>query len=374
MNHSEMEFYWGVASGSSRRALSEAGGSGVTEHSEGRTVDRDEYPAPEYAMVSYATKMNEPFEGPEWMVDCGGYSVLSGHGEYETTCHEYVEWVAERDEQIAWWALRDWPYVEDLIDGSKTTVRDFQRQTVRDHIRCLEAADELGVDARPMAVLQGRDVRDYLWHVDYLREHGLLTDRVMIGSLVRGPGTTAEVRSTITQIREALPTGTELHGLGVKKQLLSDEHVVNALDSADSAAWNSSLASEAMAAGSTGNARFTWDRVMDAYASYRDELRERFDAAAASDAHVTVTRLGQWSAAPDVDPAQYALYECLCGALVDPNVPRPEPVGGKCRHCRRAAVNMTNRKIEQEAAEARAESGTAAGTADAAPTQQPGWS
>jgi len=372
VNHSEVEFYWGVASGSSRRALAEAGKSGVTEHSEGRAVDRDEYPAPEYAMVSYATKTNEPFGGPEWMVDCGGYSVLSGHGEYETTCREYVEWVAERDAQVAWWALRDWPYVEELIDGSKTTVRDFQRQTVRDHIRCFEVADELGVDARPMAVLQGRDVRDYLWHVDYLREHGLLTDRVMIGSLVRGPGTTAEVKSTITQIREALPANTELHGLGVKKRLLSDEHVVNALDSADSAAWNSSLASQAMASGSTGDARFTWDRVMDAYAEYRDDLRGRFDAAAASDVHVTVTRLGEWSASPDVDSVEYPIYECLCGALVDSNLPRPELVGGGCRHCERTVVNMTNRKIEEEAA-ARAQSAPTAATADATETDQLGW-
>ena len=341
MRHDELEFYWGVSSGGSRRALQEAAKDGVIEHREGRAVNRDSYPVPEFAMVSYATKQNTPWEGPGWMVDCGGYSVLAGHGEYETPCREYVEYVREHNEKIRWWALRDWPCAPSLLADVGRSVRDHQNLTVRDHVKCLELADQLGVDARPMAVLQGHDVRDYLWHLDYLRDNGLLTDRVGIGSVVRGRGEISEVRSIIQQVRDALPARCSLHGFGVKHELLQDPSLARSLDSVDSGAWCSKVSQVAMAHGSKGEHRFTWDRVLNAYGEYRNKLQVVLDVAAAAKTEVRVMRLGEWCIESDVPEGVYPLLECRCGSLLDPNVSEPEPIGGLCRQCQNTALNIS---------------------------------
>lgn len=342
MHHDELRFYWTVASGSSRKALRLADrDETVTDH--GRTIDLEPVPEPESAMVSYATKNNKPWPGPEWFIDSGGYSTLDASGEYDASPTEYVRWIGEHEQRegvtIDRYALRDWACEKDLLRANGRSERLHQNWTIRDHVACLEAADEYGVDADPVAVIQGYDVRDYLRHVDYYRDHGLLTDHLGIGSVCKRTDI-EEIRSLVLRLREAIPSRVSLHGFGVTRELLEYPDVVDALESVDTAAWDSRAYFDAVENASSDGHRYTWDRVLEAYQDYRREVRAMLNVLATDDSRrVRVFALEDFdTAAVDVREV-HPIAECRCGTLIDPEAPATHGPG--CRHCDRARMNYT---------------------------------
>ncbi len=350
--HDKLTFYWTVASGSSRKAIRTAGLSVDKMEDELTTrnvdLDPDDVPEPEFAMVSHATKMNEPWDGPDWMIDSGGYSTLNSNASYETDVEEYIDYLLEHESKISRYVLRDWACEDELLRKYDRTVRDHQKWTIRDHIKCREQADAAGLDAEPVAVLQGYDIRDYLWHYDYLREHGLLTDHLGIGSVCRR-NSEAQLRSTIVQLREEIPDRITLHGFGVKQTLLGYPDVVDALNSVDTAAWNYGLRMDAEANNSAEGHRNTWNRNLEAYIAYREKITGLLDAVEDGDGTSQITRIGNWSATPDVPDGTYPMVECLCGTVLDPNslinddLPDPEPA---CRHCERFIMSLWDRNLD----------------------------
>ena len=85
-------------------------------------------------------------------------------------------------------------------------------------------------------VIQGYRVEEYLYSIDRIKEQGLLTDLMAIGSLcVRKK--ISEVRKIILLIRKNLPSRVKLHGFGVDLRFLRDPAIFNALYSTDTAAW-----------------------------------------------------------------------------------------------------------------------------------------
>ena len=335
MIHDSLTFYWTVASGSTRKAIRMAGRDGtVDDH--GRTIDLGEYPDPEVAMVSFATKMNVPWAGPEWFVDSGGYSTLDATGEYDASIEDYVRYVADHERRdgvtIGRYALRDWACDPGLLRANDRSERVHQNWTIRDHVECLELADEYGVDADPVAVLQGHDIREYQRQVDYYRDHGLLTDHVGVGSL-KGRSAT-ETRSILTRLREDLPGRVSIHAFGLTNDLLAFPDLVSAIDTGDTAAWDSKAYYAAVSNASTGSNRYTWDRVLDAYQAYRREATALLDAHdVADDQAVAISSLSDFG--PEtVESDAYVIAKCVCGTLIDPG--RPGTHGPGCRHCVRS--------------------------------------
>lgn len=187
-------------------------------------------------MISFATANNTPFETIDNLfVDSGGYSELHHNGGYQMADQAYLEYVAEYAPER--YVLRDYPCEPGLLWQLGRTVADHQRRTMQHHRELLTAHEKRGITAEPVAVLQGWTPGQYLSHLDDFRDAGVLTEYVAIGSLCRRHDTAAVAR-IIHRIREALPSSHGLHAFGVKTSVLQVPGVVDALDSADSTAYD----------------------------------------------------------------------------------------------------------------------------------------
>jgi len=208
-------FFFGAASGSSRKAL--------------RKLEEPN------VMLNYATKMNEPWDGIERLfIDSGGYSFMKGKGEYGTSDTAYLDFIERH--APAQFALRDYPCEPDVLDAHGRSVREHQRMTTERHVSLLEKLTDREIAAEPIAVVQGWHRDDYVAHVDALRERGALTDYVGIGSVCRR-NQEAEIRRIIVAVRDALPSRVRLHAFGVKSSVLRYPDVRGALASADSQSY-----------------------------------------------------------------------------------------------------------------------------------------
>jgi hypothetical protein len=211
----DFTFYFGAASGSSRKALRELHEPNV--------------------MLNYATKNNRPWDGIDRLfIDSGGYSFMKGKGEYGTTDSEYLDFIEDHEPHL--YALRDYPCEPDVLDEHGRTVRDHQRLTTERHVSLLSKLQGRDIPGQPLSVIQGWTRSDYLTHIDELRENDALTDYVGIGSVCRR-NQEAEIRRIILAVRDAVPTETDLHAFGVKGSVLRYPDVRRALSSADSQSY-----------------------------------------------------------------------------------------------------------------------------------------
>jgi queuine/archaeosine tRNA-ribosyltransferase len=210
----DLTFFFGAASGSSRKALQKLDEPNV--------------------MLNYATKNNIPWPCERLFIDSGGYSFMKGKGEYTTTNSEYLHFIEDHQPEI--FALRDYPCEPEVLDEHGRTVRDHQRRTTKRHRDLLDHLDNCEVDGQPLAVLQGWEPDDYLRHLDALRDAGCLTEYVGIGSVCRR-NREAEIREVILSVREALPQKYDLHAFGVKGSVLQFADVRAGLASADSQSY-----------------------------------------------------------------------------------------------------------------------------------------
>lgn len=347
--------YWGVASGSSIKALRIASqGRTVTDHE--WTVNGAESPAPGYAEISFATaNRNQIFAGPEWFVDCGGYSELVENGVYDFEIEDYIEYIARHADDgmdIGFWAMRDWPITDELLRANGRTERTHQRWTVRDHVKSLELAEEYGLTSRsgcePMAVIQGKDTAGYLWHLDYLRAHGLLSPHVCLGSLKKlSP---SEVNDIGEAVRNALPSKHTIHGLGLTQQHLRYPGIRDVFDTIDTQSWNKA----------TGRLPERFDAVKNTWIGYLRAYEQYADSLAAQDTRDDQgrgTQLFEFGGGKESVAGHYddPLRECVCGTLLDPNAIKdaydPSTTTENtdemdaldkcgCRHCRQSVLNL----------------------------------
>lgn len=187
-------------------------------------------------MLNYASYQGQPWESIENLfIDSGGYSFIKGMGEYETSHEDYLEWVANTDADL--FALRDYPCEPDVLEKHGRTVQEHQNMTTRDHCELMDLYDDMPEFSQPVAVVQGRDVQEYLEHIDDLQDHGVLTKYIGIGS-VCGRHAVKEIKPIVKAVDEATPTGTQIHGFGVKIPSLQEREVYDRLASADSMAYS----------------------------------------------------------------------------------------------------------------------------------------
>lgn len=364
----EFKFHATVGSGSSRKAirvasLAAADGPDTLDPADldallAAGVDPDDITHPEYAMISYARRDNRPFEGPKWFIDSGGYSVQKKFHEYPSSIDDYIDYLAEHDDHIEQYALRDWVCDPTLLRDSGRDIRTHQEWSIRDHVYCLEAAEDAGISADPVAVLQGHTRDEYLWSFDYLREHGLASPTLGIGSILR-PHKTSEVRAIIQGLRAEIPQKYSLHGFGISKTVLEDAETLRALDSADTTSWHSKATHAKVADPEWADRVPAWIRTLQAYLDYRKEIDDLAapdhgrslgtshagDTGESSEGATEIVTLDAFTSGgctPDVDEP---LIECICGNLVDPNrYPYEENVAW-CRFCERLQFNLWNRQF-----------------------------
>lgn len=248
----EFTFYYGCASGSSRKALRKAEESHV--------------------MVSYATQNNGRV-GTEsaHFTDCGGApdsfkdGDLAETGDYVTPDEDYVEYVQDVGADL--WSLRDYPCEPEVLEQHDRTVEEHQRMTTDRHRNLLDIAADEGVDGQPVSVLQGQDLVDYLEHYDQLREAGAITDYVGIGSVCRRHAED-DIQEIVLGVRDALPSRYRIHAFGVKIPVLEKTGVVDALASADSCAYDYGLMMDAI----YGDATYAWKPVLKEYLEFKESV------------------------------------------------------------------------------------------------------
>lgn len=337
MQRQGFTFYFTVASGGTRKALRQAQRSTKTR-AFGETLDLSEFPRPEHVMLSFATKNNTLWTGPEWNIDSGGYSLLAGEPDLEHDPEEYVDYLAANERRVDRAALPDYPCEPTLRDERQSTVREHQVLTINDHLDTLDLWESRGLDITPMPVVQGWTVEDYVWHADYYMDHGFPLDTVGIGSVCRR-GQVAEVRQIAQRLGQVLPNSTRIHAFGIKEEVLFDNATLAAVDSSDSAAWG-----RAKRFGPDATNR--WTSEIKSYRAFRETLANVLDAAAEG-RRIELQTLGAFDAGSDRrDDTVYTIVKCPCGALIDVNKPTVTRLGGPCRKCERFLTSLQGRTLD----------------------------
>jgi hypothetical protein len=250
-NRHDITMFYGAASGQQRSAL--------------RRLD------PEAVMISHATARNKPWEDEyRLFVDSGGYHhMVAGDGAYASSDEEYLIYLLKH--RPALYALRDYPCEPDLLRSLGRTVREQQERTTDHHRQLLDKVDGHNLADNAVSVIQGWTLDQYLSHLDELRDHGLLTPTMAIGTICRR-GYDAEIAEIVMAVREALPSWVNLHAFGVKSSVLRFREVVEALDSVDSAAYDYSE-SRVPSSRADGES-FTWRDCARAYLNWRHDLMQ----------------------------------------------------------------------------------------------------
>ena len=190
-----------------------------------------------YVLISAATlwtgKRFKPFRPHqnvrEVFLDSGGFSFFSRYGEYPYTCLQL--WRLARKLNASYVAVMDYPCEPGVNrERYKTNIERIER-TIENGMKCLDLD---GVNW--VMVIQGYTVDEYLYAIDRIREQGLLTDVMAIGTLCTRRSISA-AREAILAIRKALPGRVKLHGFGVDLRFLRDPAIFHALYSTDTGAW-----------------------------------------------------------------------------------------------------------------------------------------
>lgn len=237
-------------------------------------------------MLSYATRTNTPWDGIETlMVDSGGYSLLDkGEGEYTDSVDDYLDYVEESGAE--WFITRDVPAADNVLATLDRDVDEAIARTVTLTGETLDRASDHGIDASPVAVVQGVTPDDYRRCYHELVQADAVTGRLAIGSLKSVP--TEQTVRIISAVREALDADgnddVELHGLGVDVPVLEYASVRRALASADSsryiatARWRANRGEQPPRL-RDDEPRSPWFETARAYMDMRASLRELLDVA-----------------------------------------------------------------------------------------------
>lgn len=203
----------------------------------------------QHIMLSYETANNTPWDmysryakcDPSLFIDNGAYSLFSNGKDYDTSAREYLEYVKEAEEKLSddvdvRFTLRDVTCDDESLEETGQTVKEHQRRSVELHKECLDAMDELGVEAEPYTVLQGQTVDEYLEHMDMHSEAGTLQMNVGIGS--RAFCDVEETENVVTAVDSRLSRYTTLHGYGITPRALQSDTIRNVFDTVDSSGWS----------------------------------------------------------------------------------------------------------------------------------------
>ena len=168
-------------------------------------------------------KIDIPF-----MLDSGAYSVILKYGKYPYTPEEYAEGIRKWHPDIAW--TMDFPCEPSVRQKGNYDPVQAQEKTNQNQVKLLD------LNANTQMVVQGWTIQDYLKNVDRIKEQGLLTEHLGIGSVCRR-GQNKEIARIIRAIHRNVPEWIKLHGFGVKISVLSNTDARFHLYSADSMSW-----------------------------------------------------------------------------------------------------------------------------------------
>lgn len=191
-----------------------------------------------YVLISAATlwagkrfKQFKPHRNvKEIFLDSGGFSFFYRSGDYEFYPAQFIRLARKINADYV--AVMDYPCEPDVNRSKLRTNYERIDKTIENAIKLMDLADDINW----VMVVQGYKPEEYLYAIDRIKEQGLLTDLMAIGSLcVRKSISSA--REIILLVRKNLPSRIKLHGFGVDLRFLRDLAIFSALYSTDTAAW-----------------------------------------------------------------------------------------------------------------------------------------
>lgn len=162
------------------------------------------------------------------MLDSGAFGSAFWDGGYTYGTDDYLDIVARL--RPAWWVTMDYPCEPNILKDMP--VRQRIDRTV-DNTATLSTAPFSGF----LPVIQGWQIKDFLYCVDRMEQADLIREVMGIGSICRR-GKQEPIVAIIRELSKRLP-GIKFHAFGVKVSTLSynNGEILNYLDSLDTAAW-----------------------------------------------------------------------------------------------------------------------------------------
>lgn len=174
-------------------------------------------------------KKFNPAQHEDLFLDSGGFSFFYKSGDYPFTLDQYVE--LARKLEASYVAIWDYPCEPDVVrtEGKRSNIERIDA-TIENAKECLKVKDLNWV-----MVVQGYKPSEYQYCCDRIKEEGLQTPLIAIGSLcVRKK--IRQAREIISLVRRNFPDN-DLHGFGIDLKFLKDTVILGSLYSADTQAW-----------------------------------------------------------------------------------------------------------------------------------------
>ncbi|MHB8552809.1 MAG: deazapurine DNA modification protein DpdA family protein [Thermoplasmataceae archaeon] len=180
--------------------------------------------------AGFARNLKKPYiiDKP-WMMDSGIGGMFKEGSRPRLTIEEYSEIIKKWNPPIAW--TYDFP--------CEPSIRErFHYDPTQAQIKTNESTtylrDNFGME-NVMSVVQGWSISDYQKNIDLIKEQGLLTEHLGIGSICRR-GRSKEIERIVKTVHNSVPRWVKLHGFGAKTSILQGESKFF-LHSVDSSAW-----------------------------------------------------------------------------------------------------------------------------------------
>ena len=192
------------------------------------------WPLPYLPRVMLSYNMLRKIKAPwnidiPFMMDSGAFAVILKYGKYPYSPGEYASGIDKWHPDIAW--TMDYPCEPSVQKRGDYNPRKAQEMTIDNQIKLLD------LNVNTQMVVQGWTVSDYLDNLDKIKDHGLLTEHLGIGSICRR-GQNKEIARIIRAIHNNVPSWVKLHGFGIKVSVLKDTDAKFYLHSADSESWD----------------------------------------------------------------------------------------------------------------------------------------
>jgi len=223
------------------------------------------WPLPYLPRVMLSWNMLRKLKAPwiidkPWMMDSGAYAIILNRGSYEWDIQTYAEGIQKWNPGTAW--TMDYPCEPSVRARGNYNTLQAQQMTNQNTVGLME----LGIDISN--VLQGWTIDDYLRNLDQIKEDGLVTGRMAIGSICRR-GQTSQIARIIRTVKRELPAWVKLHAFGVKSNVLSTD-AKYFLHSADSQSW--SIQERYYSWGKNSNKGLTWHDKVPSLLSYVEKM------------------------------------------------------------------------------------------------------
>jgi len=184
--------------------------------------------ASSYAMGHGKLRQLQPPIHQRLFIDSGGFSFFSKYDEYPFDTRTYVDYCKGYDPFLV--AVRDYPCEPGISRNLRGSNIERIDATIENTKECL-AIDEVPW----ISVVQGYSPDEYLYCCQRIKDEGLETEHLAIGTLCCRKKV-AEARKVIELVHRQFPNA-KLHGFGIDLRFLKDPRIRTALWSSDTQAW-----------------------------------------------------------------------------------------------------------------------------------------